>query len=601
MHLDTQAKPVLACWLQQIEILDRGFWCQQSLQTQILLKLHFAGLPQHYESKLDDWLKRAFENDNQIVNKNESDHLLFIRQILNLSQILLQDIKVPVFDKPRINEAIAPKGNCVIQVSLPWLDNLPTAALTDALVMATLCIQKIMSRVHDTYFMEDCFRELEMNFFARHQHLIPGAKSTVPILQEAHRQGHHFHHLGAGIYQLGMGASGCKLDRSANQHDSYISAKLASNKWLTTEMLRRSGIPVPRNSLCHHWHEALLAARQIGFPVVVKPVNGERGEGVSVGVQNDWELKKACEQAQQYSPNFLVEQTIQGTCHRIAVFKDQFLYASYRGPKSIRGDGIHTVAELMTAANKAIQELSPPKRLPAYPDLVTADKFLQQQHLALDYIPKLNEQVPLRSVQSTAWGGDPVDVSTVIHPANIELAIHASQILGLELAGIDLISTDISRPYHETGARINEINFAPVLGRTHSFQRQGIRRYVKALMSKYPKVHIQLFIGRNLLDAWLDKIHAQSDSKKINQHALILNGDISRALPNMGIPIHRQLDSLIFNPNVRHIIAFQEQIGNENYAYLPYANEIYIRQSDQSQWHPYLAKHYSCAPQTLPN
>jgi D-alanine-D-alanine ligase-like ATP-grasp enzyme len=212
--------------------------------------------------------------------------------------------------------------------------------------------------------------------------------------------------------------------------------------------------------------EACKAAEQIGFPVVLKPIDLERGEGVTVDIRDNEALKTAFISACAMTPSkqVIVERQVAGTCHRLFIVGKQLLYAVKRMPMSVRGDGVKTIQQLVEDHASA-QTLSAPwlrGDVPMLDDLALLT--LAKTSLTSSSIISKGTWVHLRPIESTQWGGVDEDVTTRVHSENISAALTASELFGLHTAGVDIISEDITKPWHKNGAIINEVNFAPLLG-----------------------------------------------------------------------------------------------------------------------------------------
>lgn len=230
-------------------------------------------------------------------------------------------------------------------------------------------------------------------------------------------------------------------------------------------------------------------------PWVVKPVDRDRGEGVTLGITDPVTLQRAIDDALKLSKAALIEEHIPGICHRILVVEENVIFVVKRNPKSVQGDGQHSIKELVEQYNEIIRQKIPIKRLPeiVLDDLARA--CLAQYGLTEDSVLALNHKAALRPAQSTLWGGDPEVVTNTLHPANAEIAVRAAKLLGLNCAGIDLISTDISVPWFDNGAVINEVNYAPVIGRTHAYQRAGTKAYLTAIFPGQGRIPVEVFLG----------------------------------------------------------------------------------------------------------
>jgi cyanophycin synthetase len=275
-----------------------------------------------------------------------------------------------------------------------------------------------------------------------------------------------FMHLGGGVYQLGWGKHLQLIDRSATVADAAIGARVAQDKAVSALFLRRAGMPAGIHQLVRTQDDALAAAQRLGWPVVVKPADRERGEGVSVQVRDAAALVKAFALALQCSKSgrILVEKQVEGVCHRLFIAHGKLLYAVKRWPRSVFGDGVHTVAALVDQAQALENERAPWLREPAYPRDDLTLQALRQQGLDWASVPAAGRRVHLRDIESTQWGGWDEEVSHQLHPDNLAIALHAAQLLGLSVAGVDVISSDITQPWHQNGAIINEVNHAPLLG-----------------------------------------------------------------------------------------------------------------------------------------
>jgi cyanophycin synthetase len=208
--------------------------------------------------------------------------------------------------------------------------------------------------------------------------------------------------------------------------------------------------------------DAVRAAERMGYPVVIKPLNANHGRGVSINLTDRDSVAQAFEQAREHSRTVLVESFIQGLDHRLLVVDGVLVAASKRVPGHIVGDGKSSVTELVDEVN------ADPRRGIGHEKVLTRLEFDHQakRHLAMkdydgDSIPKPEEVVYLRSTANLSTGGTAVDVTDVIHPDNREMAERAARAVGLDVAGVDFLTDDISRSFHETGGAICEVNAAP--------------------------------------------------------------------------------------------------------------------------------------------
>lgn len=323
---------------------------------------------------------------------------------------------------------------------------------------------------------------------------IPAGHSTVPVLRVAHELGIPFLHLGLGVYQLGWGSRAKRLMYSASQSDSALGLRLSRNKVATAQLLKQYGLPAPQQSLVNSRDELVQAMASLNYPLVSKPIDGARGEGVTVDITCLEELQTAYDLASEVgkSTQILLEKQVEGICHRIFISAGKMLYAVMRGPIAIVGDGKRTIAKLIESEQSKQSEL-PFGISMKIPDLDSLTlKELIRQGLKTQDIPSLGQVVNLRRIESTEWGGMDTDVTELIHPANVHISILAAQALGLDMAGVDVISTDISKPWYETGAVINEVNFSPLLGGAE-ISRSYLQKFFKQFILKDGKIPIETY------------------------------------------------------------------------------------------------------------
>jgi len=222
---------------------------------------------------------------------------------------------------------------------------------------------------------------------------------------------------------------------------------------------------------------------------------------VTVGIKDEQGFDAALESAFRLSKGVLVEEQVSGVCHRILIIDGEVAYVVRRNPRSLTGDGIHTIRALAARENAAIRKKIPLKRLPEYELDESAAACLARMGMDFESIPAAGQRVPLRDVQSTLWGGDPEVVTEDLHPDNLDIAARAARLFGLDCAGVDFISDDISVPWHMNGAAINEVNYSPVIGRTHAYQRHGIRVYLNRAFPQRGRIPIEVFVGSGMLVA----------------------------------------------------------------------------------------------------
>jgi cyanophycin synthetase len=280
------------------------------------------------------------------------------------------------------------------------------------------------------------------------------------------------------LVQLGYGVYQKRILASETSNTSAIAVDMCQEKPLTNKMLRAVGVPVPDGRSVSSADEAWEVAQEIGLPVVVKPEAGNQGKGVSVNLTTEAEVREAFAIADQYSGDVLVESFIQGHDYRLLIVNGKMVAAARRDPAQVVGDGQRTVRELVEEVNLD------PRRRPGHSSTMTrirldeaAKLVLSQQGMTFESVPPEGQVVRLRSNSNLSTGGTATDVTDVVHPKNAQIGELAAQILALDIAGIDILCQDITRPLAEQGGAIVEVNAAPGL-RMHLAPANGAPRDV---------------------------------------------------------------------------------------------------------------------------
>jgi cyanophycin synthetase len=312
--------------------------------------------------------------------------------------------------------------------------------------------------------------------FAQRRALGP---STASLVHAAEARGIPWMRLNNfSLVQLGYGRYQQRIQATVTGRTSHIAVELASDKEETNKLLAILGLPVPRQELVRTADDASAAARRIRFPVVVKPYNGNHGRGISIHLTTEEAVRAAFVAAQQHSSSVIVESFITGDDHRLLVVDGVLVAATRRTPGHVVGDGARTVAELVTLVN------SDPRRGIGHEKVLTrielddqALRLLEKRGLGADSIPAAGDVVYLRATGNLSTGGTATDVTDVIHPDNAEMAVRAIKAVGLDVGGVDFLTTDITESYKTHGGGICEVNAAPGF-RMHSAPSEGRPRDV---------------------------------------------------------------------------------------------------------------------------
>lgn len=389
---------------------------------------------------------------------------LFFRLVV----LLLDLVRLPTFDRLAVQRLDPSASGLRIRLSVPAIELIPEDVYRHVVQRSAQIGHWLATHATNPATIEHINNAIAHTVLLPLKRMIPAGQSTLPVLKGAHELGIPFRHLGRGVYQLGWGSAGARLDRTTTIHDSALSAKLAQDKAATNALLNTAGLPVPEQVVTHRVERALDAAHRLGWPVVVKPIDRDRGEGVHIDVTSDEALKQAFADAQALSTSrhVIVERQVSGLCHRIFVAAGEILYAVNRRPTSVLGDGVSTVAALV--ADALARERAKPlwSRSELKPLDALAEVCLHRQGLSAQSVPEAGVWVALRPHQSNAFGGFAEDLTDIMHPDNAALALAAAKIIGLHVVGVDLMTEDIAVPWYDNGAVINEVNHAPNLGLT---------------------------------------------------------------------------------------------------------------------------------------
>jgi cyanophycin synthetase len=496
---------------------------------------------------LRGWFSRVFDSSsNELPDMAQGEAYRLAVGSLLLVKYLQQAIRLPIFDAGQVVEVSPAETDdhitspYIVHAELPYLDNTHPDCYRLAVSCAAAWLPRLAQQPVTKAAIAQLYAAIERDFIEPLKSKVPGGKSTFQVMRVAHQMQIPFMHLGAGVYQFGWGQHLQLIDRSATLADAAVGARVAQDKAVSALFLGRAGLPVGVHQLVKTQADALAAAQRLGWPVVVKPADRERGEGVSVQVRDAAALVKAFALALQCSKSgrILVEKQVEGVCHRLFIAHGKLLYAVKRWPRSVFGDGVHTVAALVDQAQALENERAPWLREPAYPRDDLTLQALRQQGLDWASVPAAGRRVHLRDIESTQWGGWDEEVSHQLHPDNLAIALHAAQLLGLSVAGVDVISSDITQPWHQNGAIINEVNHAPLLG-GGEISRKYIPEFLRGLVQGDGRIPVEVFVGE--ASAWQEALDRMADLAS-TQQGIYLTSDESTCCANGAghapVPVH---------------------------------------------------------------
>jgi cyanophycin synthetase len=303
--------------------------------------------------------------------------------------------------------------------------------------------------------------------------------STGSIVDEAQKRGIPFIRLNKhSLVQLGYGVHQKRIRATIASTTSSIAVDIAGDKEETKNLLGAAEIPVPKGTIVRNEEDLKLAVEKIGFPLVLKPIDGNHGKGATTNITTIEQALNALYEAQRYSRSVICEKFITGFDFRLLVINYKFVCAALRTPASVTGDGEHTIQWLIDETNKD------PRRGYGHEKVLTrisidsfTQKMLDDKGYTLDTVPQRGELVLLKPTANLSTGGTSTDVTDEVHPVNIFLAERIAKIIGLDICGIDIMAPDLRNSLFENGGAVLEVNAAPGF-RMHIEPSEGLPRNV---------------------------------------------------------------------------------------------------------------------------
>lgn len=305
--------------------------------------------------------------------------------------------------------------------------------------------------------------------------------STGSIVEEAVSRDIPWIRLGSNsLVQLGYGVNQVRFQATITNQTSHIAVDIACNKEETKRMLESASIPVASGSICTDETGLKEVIEKIGYPIVIKPLDGNHGRGATINIMAYEDAKAALEYALNYSRRVIVEKFITGFDFRILVINNKVVAAAQRVPAHVVGNGQDTVQALIDTENQN------PKRGYGHENVlteITVDRdttdLLAKSGHTLETVLNKGEIVYLKSTANLSTGGTSVDVTEFLHPENIFLAERIARVIGLDICGIDIMAQNLTQPLKENGGVVIEVNAAPGF-RMHLAPSEGLPRNVAA-------------------------------------------------------------------------------------------------------------------------
>ena len=303
--------------------------------------------------------------------------------------------------------------------------------------------------------------------------------STGSIVEEAVIRDIPWIRLGTNsLVQLGYGVNQMRFQATITQKTSSIAVDIACNKEETKRMLDNASIPVASGSICVDEEDLEACIKKIGYPIVLKPLDGNHGKGASINVKTWEDAVAGLEYAKKYSRRIIVEKFITGFDFRVLIIDNKLVAAAKRVPAHVLGDGTNNIQQLIDTTNLD------PRRGYGHENVLTqidVDRdtldLLEKLEYTLETVPKKGETVYLKSTANLSTGGTSVDVTDMMHPENVFLCERISRVIGLDICGVDIMAENLTQPLKENGGCILEVNAAPGF-RMHLAPSEGLPRNV---------------------------------------------------------------------------------------------------------------------------
>lgn len=303
--------------------------------------------------------------------------------------------------------------------------------------------------------------------------------STGALVEEAESRNIPYIRLNdQSLVQLGYGVYQKRIQATTTANTNMIAVDIAANKHATKKLLGDMGVPVPKGYRIRDIDELEKTLESVGYPAVIKPLDGNHGRGATVGIKTLEAAQTAFEKAKEYSRYVIVEQQLQGSDFRALVVNNRLIAVAERVPAHVVGDGESTIEQLIEKTN------ADPRRGYGHEKVLTqietdgqTMRCIRSSGYELDSVLPKDEILYLKTTANISTGGTAIDRTDEVHPHNAFLFERIARIIGLDVAGIDVIAPNVSDKLSENGGGIIEVNAAPGF-RMHLAPSEGIGRNV---------------------------------------------------------------------------------------------------------------------------
>lgn len=303
--------------------------------------------------------------------------------------------------------------------------------------------------------------------------------STLSIVNEAKKRNIPFRRISEGsLVMFGQGVNQKVIRASMTGNTSSVGVEMAGDKDETKRTLQKAYLPVPIGEVIYDKEDLKKAIGKVGYPVVIKPINGNHGRGITTNIHNEEQALVAFHLAKTISDDVIVERFLEGYDYRFLLINFKLVAVAKRTPAMVMGDGVSTINELIEQTN------SDPNRGEGHEKVMTiitvdevTKKILDEKKLTLESVLPMGEILLLKDTANISTGGTSRDVTDLVHPANVFMAERVARIMNLDICGIDVVAKDIDVPLTNEIGGIVEVNACPGF-RMHLSPAKGIARNV---------------------------------------------------------------------------------------------------------------------------
>jgi cyanophycin synthetase len=528
--------------------------------------------------KLLDLLKKITEIDVQHIKLEtlEKNHKEIVEVLGYISSAIQIGEKIPTFSESHINLIRKDNNSFVYVLVTPSHQKNVSKYLIEWLISL---INILIVDFNKQTFSINTHKEKFQSILSNIKKASIAGTNNIHFQRAAHNLNIPSRSITPNIWIYGHGANQKILDSSISEQTSFLGVLLSQNKIETANILNLHGIPNPDFRIVKNEDELAIAAKHIGYPLVIKPNNQDQGRGVYAGIKNEKNLIKAYKEAKKFSNLIMVQKNIYGNDYRLTVVNNKVVKVIHRQAGGIVGDGKSSIKKLV----EKMQNSPDMKRNYKVKgkNLIELDDeamdLLDEHGLNIKTILQKNEFFALRRKTNVSCGGTQsiVPISSV-HPDNLSLAIKAAKVINLDIAGIDLIIKNIEESWKNDAGYIIEINAKPEISIIHT-----PTIYQEILLSLLPK-NIKNFICLIIVDDKTDQLSIKKIkgyAKQFQCHAYVtknigFSNDIGEFQHSLSA--FEASRSLLINPNLNSLLIVMQVSELFNFGLPTYQINKYI-------------------------